>query len=547
MASTEPVIHSTLFERLVRLVTKVRNGEGRCIGLFASHAFLIMASYYVLKALRESFLLAGSGAEVRSYAVAVNGLVLMALVPLYSALRRRVDGRRLVRWVSGFFAVNILMFAIAFPFRSGKWFGFAFFIWVSVYGLMVVSQFWALAANTFNTKAGQRLFPAIMLGATVGALAGAQLTSLLLARTSPLTLLLLGALLLVFSILLIRPETDAVPPASKQSEELRRSKPVASVLGGFHVVFKDRYLMLVAAFVVLLNCIGSTGDFLLASLIEQRAGALAGAAATLESREAIIGGLYARFQLWTTLIGFLLQALLVSRIYRLIGVRGALLVLPFIALFVYAGIAFMPVFGAIYIAKIIENATNYSLMNTTQQALYLPTDTAAKFDGKTTIETFFWRFGDILQAGFVFLGLNYLGWGTAGFALLNVALCLVWIGLAVLIGRRYSALARAETQNSAPTRACEESFVPLARGVHFEHALPVDLFMDPDPGDVLVFEASDAAGAPLPQWMRFHVAEARFWGVVPHDAHDEYRVRVVAIDMEGATVSSFVVFRCSTA
>ena len=137
------------FERTLRLLTRVRAGEGECIALFASHAFLIMASYYVLKALRESFLLAGAAAEVRSYAVAANGVVLLLLVPLYSAVRRRIDGPGLVRAVSAFFAINILAFALAYPFRAGKWFGIVFFIWVSVYGLMVVAQFWALAASQF--------------------------------------------------------------------------------------------------------------------------------------------------------------------------------------------------------------------------------------------------------------------------------------------------------------------------------------------------------------------------------------------------------------
>jgi len=535
------------FERALLLLTRVRAGEGRCIALFASHAFLIMASYYVLKALRESFLLAGAAAEVRSYAVAANGFVLMLLVPLYSAVRRRIDGRRLVRFVSAFFAANILIFALSFPFRSSKWFGIVFFIWVSVYGLMVVAQFWALAASHFNTKSGQRLFPAIMLGSTLGALAGAQATDLLIARLGPLPLLLLGACLLSASIALIRPETDAIPdPSRPQGTADADPRRVSSVLGGFQVVFGSRYLLLVAAFVVLLNCIGSTGDYLLAALIKARADALAGATAALADREAIIGSLYARFQLWVTLAGVIVQALAVSRIYRAVGVRGALLVLPVIALFVYGAIAFVPVFSMIYVAKILENSTNYSLMNTTQQTLYLPTSAAEKFDGKTTVDTFFWRFGDILQAGVVFAGLHWFGFGTRGFALLNTVLCVLWIALGVLIGRRYSALARAETNNTAPTRLRQPEDLLFYPGRPIDHRLPTETFFDPDPGDVLAYEARLAGGAPLPHWLEFDRAMARLSGTAPVDCVIEERIEIIACDMDGATATAVFTMRRAT-
>lgn len=529
------------FERALRLLTRVRAGEGRCIALFGGHAFLIMASYYVLKALRESFLLAGAAAEVRSYAVAANGVVLMLLVPLYSAVRRRIDGLRLVRFVSAFFALNILAFALSYPFRASKWFGIVFFIWVSVYGLMVVAQFWALAASSFNTRSGQRLFPAIMLGATLGALAGAQITDLAILRLGPLPLLLLGALLLIASIALIAPETAAVPAPSRPVAGA--PQPVRSVLGGFQVVFASRYLLLVATFVVLLNCIGATGDYLLAALIKARAEVLAGASALLTEREAIIGSLYARFQLWVTLVGVLVQALAVSRIYRAIGVRGALLVLPAIALFVYGAIAFVPVFTMIYVAKILENSTNYSLMNTTQQTLYLPTSAAAKFDGKTTIDTFFWRFGDILQAGVVFAGLHWFGFGTRSFAMLNAALCIVWLGVAVLIGRHYTALSRAETQNTAPVRLREPEDLLVHPGRPIDHVLPAETFFDPDPGDVLAYEARLANGGPLPPWLEFDDALARLTGVPPADVIVEEYIEIVASDMDGATATAILRMR----
>ena len=120
--------------------------------------------------------------------------------------------------------------------------------------------------------------------------------------------------------------------------------------------------------------------------------------------------------------------------YRWVGVRGALLVHCRVRAIGYGRRAmrliggFVPIFTLIRLVKIAENSIDYSLMNTTRHALFLPVDRDAKYEGKTAIDTFFWRFGDLIQAGVVYLGLHGLGWSATEFALLNLVLALVWIG-----------------------------------------------------------------------------------------------------------------------
>src|SRR5262245_48296173 len=169
--------------RVLTLFTRVRPGEGRSLLLFFANAFLLLFSYYIVKALREAFLLSQSTAEVRSYAVGVIAVLLMVIVPAYSVVRRHLDGARLLRAVTIFFAANMLVFAALS--WSGTRIGVAFFIWVSIYGVMVTAQFWAFAADTFNIKSGQRLFPLIMVGGNLGALAGAKCAHLAVAALTP--------------------------------------------------------------------------------------------------------------------------------------------------------------------------------------------------------------------------------------------------------------------------------------------------------------------------------------------------------------------------
>lgn len=536
----------TPFERLLTLFTRVRPGEGRGVLMFATHAFLMLYSYQVVKALREAFMLAKFSAEVRAYAVAITALVLMMLVPLYGLVRRRLDGARLLKAVTVFFAVNMWLFAAAA--WSGIAISFAFFIWASIYGIMVVSQLWAFAADSLNVKSGQRLFPVIMLGANLGALAGAKTAQLAVAALTPVGLMVASSLLLLSTLWLIGPERAAVPEGSR-AVAAEHGKPLPKLLGGIGLVLRDRYLLLVALLVVLLNWINTTGEFILAHYVQVAAAARTAASGGILDPGVLIAEFYGSFQFWTTVVGLTIQLFLVARIYRTVGVKGALVIHPVVVAIGYGLLAlsplligFVPIFTLIRFVKIAENATDYSLMNTTRQALFLPVDRDAKYEGKTAIDTFFWRIGDLIQAGVVYVGLNVLGWEAPTFAALNLLLALVWIGLAIAIGRDFARKARESVMNAAPEAHRPIDDLEYHPGASIEHFVHEESFVDADPGDVLYLSASLSDGRPLPGWLRFDSARHCFDARPPHGCVEEFTVTVVASDVDGLTArSSFVV------
>ncbi|MFC2166300.1 Npt1/Npt2 family nucleotide transporter, partial [Acidobacteriota bacterium] len=92
--------------------------------------------------------------------------------------------------------------------------------------------------------------------------------------------------------------------------------------------------------------------------------------------------------------------------------------------------------------KVAENGTDYSLMNTTRHSLWLITTREEKYKAKAAIDTFFHRAGDVLSALVVFLGVNYLVLNTSGFAAVNIALCVIWIAVGVLMAREHKRLSR---------------------------------------------------------------------------------------------------------
>jgi len=530
------------FERLLTLVTRVRPGEGRSAFLFFLHGFLLLFSYQVVKALREAFMLTKFPAEVRAYAVALIALILMLLVPMYAAVRRRLDGERLLRAVTAFFAANLLLFWAAAV--AGLPIAFPFFIWVSIFGVMVIAQLWAFAADSFNLKSGQRLFPVIMLGANLGALAGAKSAQVAVAALTPVGLMLVATLLLLSTLALASPERRAVPAGSRPVVA-EHGAPVPRLLGGIGLVLRDRYLLLIALLVVLLNWINTTGEFILADFVQRDAARRVAESGGALDAGALITAFYGDFQFWVTLVGLGIQLFLVARIYRVVGVRGALIVHPVVVALGYGLIAlspvlgaFVPVFTLIRLVKIAENSIDYSLMNTTRHALFLPVDRDSKYEGKTAIDSFFWRFGDLVQAGVVFVGLNWLGWGAQQFAALSLLLALAWVGLAIAIGREFGRKAAENVINVAPEVGRPIPDVACCAGRPVEHHVPADAFVDADPGDVLHLAARLSDGRPLPPWLRFDPGTRRFSGHPPAAFAEELTIVVVASDVDGLEVAS---------
>ena len=156
----------------------------------------------MLKIAREPLILTEGGAEVKTYAASGQALVLLAMVPVYGWIGTRVNRLKLVVGLNLFFAINLLIFASLG--RAGVPVGVVFFIWLGVYNMFVVSQFWAFANDIYTEGQGRRLFPMIGVGSSLGAVAGARLATVLSRHfTTPYELMLVCAILLLATIAII--------------------------------------------------------------------------------------------------------------------------------------------------------------------------------------------------------------------------------------------------------------------------------------------------------------------------------------------------------
>lgn len=431
-------------DRALSLFSDLRPGEGLTALLLAANLFCLLALYSMLKPVRSALILSESGAVAQSYAAAAQALLLLFLVPLYGRFASLVNRVRLISFVTLFFASNLIVFYLLGI--AGMRIGIAYYIWLGIFSMMAPAQLWAFANDVYTSERGKRLLPIVGIGASLGAWLGAELASALFAQLGPYRLMLFGTgglvLCLLFTILVDRRER-------RQAREAKAApvaeQPLGSA-GGFQLVFSQRYLLYIALLIMVLNIVNTVGEFLLASLVQQEAVT----AAPLAGLNAAtwIGGFMARFQANVNLLGLLMQMFLVSRIFKYIGVRGALFIMPVVATISYTSLAFFPLLAFVRIAKTAENSTDYSIQNTTRHALFLPTSREAKYKAKQAIDAFFVRAGDMLQAVVVFIGTS-LAFGTQHYAMLNLAFIAVWLFLATRIAAEHRKLSAAQTVEQA--------------------------------------------------------------------------------------------------
>jgi AAA family ATP:ADP antiporter len=431
--------------------------------------FFLLAAYSMLKTIREPLILTTpGGAEVKSYAAAAIAGLFIVLVPLYSALASRVSRVKLINGVTLFFAACLVaFFALS---GTGVPIGVAFFIWVGIFNLMVIAQLWAFANDVYTVDQGKRLFAIVGFGASLGAIAGSFLTGQLVKAFGPYPFMLGACALLILCMALTnvingrekRAGVHQAPPADEAAAGTVPAAPTAATAdepvrgrSGFSLVFRDRYLLLIGLLMLIYNFVNTNGEYILGKMVLGAYVAAHGAAAVsgLDAKK-VIGEFYGNFQTLVNVLSALIQIFVVSRVIKYLGVRIALLVLPVVAIIGYASMAFVPILSFIRGAKLAENSLDYSLQNTTRNALYLPTSREAKYKAKQANDTFFVRFGDVLSAGLVFAGTTWFGFASREFALVNVALIAVWLVLAVMIGRLFKGLeSKQSSETPSPAKA----------------------------------------------------------------------------------------------
>ena len=425
-------------ERLLRLFTDVRDGEGPQLLLLSLCSFLILCAYYVMKPVREALILAQPhGAELKSYAYGAQAVVLLFVIPLYSVLAGRLRRRRLINVVTGFFIACLPAFyALA---QAGAQVAVVFFLWIGVFSLMVIAQFWAYANDIYTPEAGKRLFAVIAFGSSSGVVFGSWLSGEVIDAIGVNPLLLLAAAILLASLVVFN-VVDLRGRALRRKAGPRPPRTDVAIGrdGAYALVLDSRYLLLMAAVIFLLNWVNSAGEYILSAIVKESAEAAVREGTLARGHEGrFIGAFFADYFQIVNVAGMVLQLFLVSRLVKWLGVPLALCVLPIVAFGSYLVAALLPSLAIVRWIKTVENSVDYSLTNTVRQMLFLPTSREEKYKAKQVIDSFVVRAGDVLSAVTVYVGTTVFAFGTTQFAWINVGLVIVWLALSVFTGLEF--------------------------------------------------------------------------------------------------------------
>ncbi len=468
-------------ERALGIVTDVKAGEGLTALLLTLNVFLLLTAYYVIKPVREGLILAmKSGAENKSYLSAAVAIALLVAVPVYARVANRVAKNRLVVGVTLFFASHLVIFWVLSKIPAvEKELGLVFFVWVGIFNMMVVAQFWAFANDLYTQEQGKRLFALVGIGGSLGAALGAYITNFLKDTIGlgvyELLLVaggLLGGCAFLTQVAHAREQKESPANAARKKEAKAEAGDPGAKAGDddaqkkdgpFALVFKSKYLVYLALFSLVFTFVNTNGEYILSVLVKARAKEAAEAAGILGD-EAIgkftkgFGtSFYGNFFLWVNIIGVGLQMFAVSRIVKLGGLRVAFFIFPVIVLLDSVALITLPAILALHQltvfrpGKIAENATDYSINNTVRNMLWLPTSTEVKYKAKQAVDTFFVRMGDVASAGVVFFFGDRLHWPVRNFAIVNVGLVAVWLVLASLIVKENGRLTEEKAKKEGKT------------------------------------------------------------------------------------------------
>lgn len=375
--------------------------------------FFLFCGYFMLRPIRETMGIQ-AGVNQLQWLFTATFVATLAVVPLFGWLSARVPRATLLTWVYSLFALTMAGFAALLHLRPDRvWAARAFYVWLSVFNLFVVSIAWSLMADVFRMESAKRLFALIAAGASAGGLCGPLLGALLAGALGPAGLLLLSALLLTATLplkqWLLRWRTETRMEIAPEDMQ----QPIqGAILAGISRIFQSRFLLGISLLVILLATLNTF-------LYMEQARLVADAFPTTAERLRVFSAL--DFTVQT--LALLSQLFLSGRIAARLGLRFLLTAVPLAVGVSFLALAAFPVFGVLAAAMILRRAGEYALIRPGREMLFTAVPAEDKYKTKSVIDTVVYRGGDA-ASGWVKAGVDMLGYGAALIALLGAAVAL---------------------------------------------------------------------------------------------------------------------------
>ncbi len=421
--------------RALRHFLDVHPEEVQPIGWAWLYLFAVLASYYVIRPIRDEMGVAG-GVDNLPW-LWMGTLAGMALAnPPFAALVARLTRVRFITITYRFFGLNLLVFFVlvrAAGGDAGIWVGRVFYVWTSVFNLFVVSVFWATLADLFTPDQGKRWFAFVAAGATIGGIAGSALTASLVSVVGSAPLLLASACLLELAVRAMRRLARHVARADAV-QAARDVQPVGgSAFAGLSHALRSPYLLAIGGYMLLFTILSTFLYFQQAGIVDR----------TFASRAARTQ-FFAQVDLVVNVLTLVVQVFLTGRLLKWIGVAWTLTILPLVTLVGFVWLGLVPAVVVIVAFLVVRRATNFAVARPTREVLFTLVPREDKYKAKNFIDTFVYRLGDHAGA-WSFAAMGGLGLGLSTTAWAAVPLSAAWVFVGWWIGRTHRRAADAST------------------------------------------------------------------------------------------------------
>lgn len=410
-----------------RSIFDIRPGEGRLIGWMALYNFLLLVTLYLLKPVRDSLFLVELGAKQLPFVFIITALVVVPISMGYSRLSNRIVLSQIIYGVTSFLAANLLLIWWFIGIDSPILY-YILYIWVTIYSVLITSQFWLLANAIYTATQAKRIFSMLSLAAIAGAIAGGEITGLLVEKVgiASETLLLIGATTLFSTLFIVR----RVKQLQNGQQKIFSSQHGQQAYMDNRLLFKDiltsRHLILITG-IIALSVITTT-------IIDYQFKTIASNAYPTDSGlTTFMGQFYGR----VSVLALLLQLFLSSKFIDRRGVGGAVAILPTILLLGSVSLFIWPGLIAAVLLRGADQSLKHSVDRTGRELLFIPVDLQLKKRTKVFIDLFVDNGAQGIAGLLLIFFTLVITLSVQQLSFLVAGLLLLWITLTVWVRRSY--------------------------------------------------------------------------------------------------------------
>jgi AAA family ATP:ADP antiporter len=418
---------SALDRGLAKLVA-VRPGESAALLWSFAYFFVLLASYYILRPVRDQMGIAG-GVRNLPNLFTITFVVMLIAQPAYGALVARIARSKFIPIVYHFFVLNLAIFWALLHYNiSVKLVAEAFFVWISVFNIFAVAVFWSFMADLFESEQSKRLFGFIAAGGQAGAMAGPAMAIVLAKPLGPANLLILAAVLLelaVFCTARLEKAVAVLAPEEPRKEMVHNpAKEQQQAVGGgwlegFIAIVKSPYLAGNAIWMVLLSFTGTV-------IYLEQANVVAASGADASSQVQI----FASLDLSVGVITLLIQWLITGRVMTKLGTAIALGFQPLVFALGFAVLAVSPVLLVVLGFQVLQRVAGFAISNPARQVLFTVVSRDDKYKAKNVIDAVVFRGSDAASSQ-VFAGIKSI----ETVAAIGLVLSVGWVALSWGLGK----------------------------------------------------------------------------------------------------------------